>query len=93
VIKRTILQFNFETGDASCKYYQVYAIVESQNTPLAQEALDTLEDSIMSYFENARTDDVEYEDTVEDIMRESSLSWTFAGAIIPKSHRIYSFWI
>ena len=91
---RTILQFNFETGDASCKYYQVYIIVESQNTPLTQDVLYTLEDSIMSYLDStAADDDPEYEDTVKDIMRESGLAWSFVATVIPESHKIYSFWV
>ena len=93
MIKRTILQFNFETGDVSCRYYQVYAVVESQNTPLTQGVFDTLDDSLMSYFDNARTDDVEYEDIVEDILRESGLTWSFATTAISEIHKIYSFWI
>lgn len=85
-----ILQFNFETGDASCNFYQVYAIVKSDT--FIDHA--SLEDSIMSYFEgNVVIDDLEYEDMVEDIMRESGLVWEFMKTPIPESERIYSFWI
>ena len=85
----TILQFMFETGDASCKYYEVYVIVQSE------DYIDyaTIEDSIVSYFDSVDTDDTEYEDNVEDIMRESGLSWSFMGSVIPESKAIHTFWI
>lgn len=85
----TILQFNFETGDASCAYYQVYVIVNSDDFI----DYDTLEDSISSYMDSNYDEDNEYEDIVEDIMNASDLSWIFMGKIIPESRTIYSYWI
>ena len=83
-----ILQFNFETGDKSCRCYQVYIIVKNLNNFDYSE----FEDSISSYFES-NDDDLDYEDHVEAIMRESGLTWEFKGAIIPESKSIYSLWI
>ena len=89
-MRNIILQFNFETDDASCKYYQVYVIVKSEDSVNYGE----LEDSICSYFESDLSDDdKEYENNVEDIMRESGLTWEFVGSSFPSSDRIYSFWI
>ena len=86
----TILQFNFETGDMSCKYYQVYIVVKSQEIP----DFDTLEDTITSYFESSACDgDLEYEDYVEAIMQSSGLTWEKVGETIPESKAIHSFWI
>jgi hypothetical protein len=85
-----ILQFNFEIGDTSCKYYQVYVVVACSDYP----DFETIEDSISSYFESTISDtDLDYEDYVEDIMRESGLTWEFVGEIIPEAKTIYSFWI
>jgi len=89
-MKKFILQFNFETGDNSCKYYQVYVVVESKDTP----DYDTLEDSISSYFESSSCDeDSEYEDNVEDIMNQSGMPWSFMKNGVPVSETIFSFWI
>ena len=86
----TILQFNFETGDTSCRYYQVYAVV---NHPESFDFVE-LEDSISSYFESSASDDnLEYKEYVTDILQESGLTWEFVGETIPESKRIYSFWI
>ena len=85
-----ILQFNFETGDKSCKYYQIYIVVNSPD----HLDFEALEDSIVSYFEsNASSEDLEYEDNVEDIMRESGLIWRFMHEGVPESKLIHSFWI
>lgn len=85
-----ILQFNFETGDASCKFYQVYVVVKSKERP----DFESLEDSISSYFDSSsRDEDLEYEDNVEEIMRESGLEWEFMRDGVPESKMIHSFWI
>jgi len=85
-----ILQFNFETGDASCKYYQVYVVIKSEERP----DFETIEDSISSYFESSsRDEDLEYDDNVEEIMNESGLEWNFMRDDVPKSELIHSLWI
>jgi len=89
-----ILQFNFETGDTPpCAYHQVYVVVKSQGYP----DFESLEDSIISYFESnfdSNNDkDLEYKDNVEDIMRESGMNWEFARGSFPESKAIHSLWI
>ena len=89
-MKKYILQFNFETGDVSPNAYcQVYVVVKSCTRP----DFDSLEDSIISYFDSDASDDTEYKDSVEYIMRESGMEWEFAQGSFPESKEIYSLWI
>jgi len=85
-----ILQFNFETGDVSCKYYQVYVVVKNQGRP----DFEALEDAIVSYFESSAHDEGSaYENNVNDIMCESGLAWNFMREGVPQSELIHSLWI
>lgn len=81
----TILQFIFETGDTDCPYYQIFVIVMSNG------AVDyvAIEDSI----ERLDCNDLEFNDIVEDVMKESGLSWSFVSDTIPESRAIHTFWI
>lgn len=86
---RTILEFAFETGDTTCRYWQEWVIVESDDRVKYEE----LEDSIASYMDSQISDDKEYAEMVEDIMNESGYKWEFVGKRIPESDTLYTFWI
>ena len=88
-----ILQFNFEIEERSCRYYQIYVVVETgaYGTNFCK---DSLEDSISSYFESSQlNEDLEHEGYVEEIMNESGFDWRFATRHFPESVAIHSFWI
>jgi len=85
-----ILQFNFETCDSSCRYYQVYVVLKSHEHPDFYE----IENSVSSYYiNNVCTGDSEYEDYVEHVMKKSGMAWEFIGTIIPESKAIHSIWV
>ena len=84
-----ILEFAYETGDASCRYWQEWVIVNDENgfDKLA------LEDSIASYMDSAYSDDKDYGEMTADIMNASGLSWEFVGQTFPESRTVCTFWI
>jgi len=86
---KTLLQFMFETGDSTCRYYSVLVVVKSETW------LDTgtLEDGLESFMDSLASDDLEHEDQVEFFMNESGLSWSFVGSTIPECSTIYTLWI
>lgn len=87
-ITSTILQFNFETGDTECQYYQVLAFVQGDDVDYGM-----IEDSISSYTEFAETEDKEFQTIVEDVLDASGLIWSFMSDRIPESKAIHTFWI
>lgn len=76
---KVLLIFRFETGDASCKYWDESAIVEGIGRGELKEFCDYLEDSIISYCDAGLDDDTEYSDIVADNLGATGYKWSFIG--------------
>jgi hypothetical protein len=84
-----ILQFAFETGDTSKKYWQEWvAVTKADDFDYAE-----LEDSISSYMESYCGEDTDYTGIVETVMNESGLPWRFINGIFPESKAVDTYWI
>ena len=60
---KILFVFNFETGDASCSWWQEIAVVYGSN-----EDIKTIEDGFCSYFESTACEDKNYDEIVEDVL-------------------------
>ena len=74
----TLLIIQFETGDASVRYYEVLVVAKD----CSQQKCNEIEDSFSSFVES-ENDDLEYEDVVEKVMNESGLKYEFSQGDIP----------
>ena len=72
-----LVQFVFETGDTSCRFYEVLVVV-----PISSNYQPVIEGRIRKAFDEARNskpyEDLDYENFVEYVMNETGLSWSFA---------------
>lgn len=82
----TLLIFAFETGDPKVKYYEVPVIVKDD---FDFDSVGSIEDSFSSYLESDISDDKEYEDMVEDVMKESGHDFEFISGSIPACNGFY----
>lgn len=79
--------FCFETGDASCPYWQELALVDHNSFDYA-----TLEDSISSYMDSDASEDKEYEYMAEDLMNASGWTWCEFSPE-QKINEVHTYWI
>lgn len=82
-----LIVFCFETGDASCPYWQELLLVDHAHFDYA-----TLEDSISSYMDSDISDDKEYTEMAEDILEASGWTWRDFGPA-SKVNEVHIFWI
>jgi hypothetical protein len=80
-----LLQFNFETDDASVPYWREYAVIVCDLDNLDNIIL-TLRDSVSSYYESQKEDTSYHEDVIEildaAIGNETILDWNdFEGNV------------
>ena len=87
-LKKVLLVFNFETGDESCKYWQVLTTITGNRRNVAE-----IEDSFASYCDSDAADDKTYEEMVEEVLDESHLDWSFIGGKIPECDYMHTLWI
>lgn len=80
--------FCFETGDSTCRYWQVPTVVYGEMKHMRE-----IEDSFSGYLESAVSDDKDYEDMVEDVLNASALKWEWANEKIPESDCLYTIWV
>lgn len=71
MVKAILCIFLFETGDASCHYWDNPTIVYCNSTG----DLNSIEDSFASYLDSKSREDKEYDEMVEDILNASGLRW------------------
>lgn len=84
----TLLIFSFETGDTV--KYEVPVIVKDD---FDFDSVGSIEDSFSSYLESDISDDKEYEDMVEDVMKESGHDFEFISGSIPACNGFHIFYI
>ena len=82
----TLLILNFETGEPSCPYWTVSALVEGVFDG------EALEDAFSSYFESA-DEDLEFEDMAEDVLNSMGWTWNFVDTKIPSCDSMYQMWL
>ncbi len=63
--------FLFETGDATCRYWDVPKLVYCHSTG----DLDSIEDSFDAYLDSDASEDKEYDEMVEEVLNASGLRW------------------
>ncbi len=68
--KDIIIVFHFETGDASVPYWTEDVMIKGSAVNVNE-----LEDSIMSYCNNADYNDSEYVELLSDVLNASGLEW------------------
>ena len=68
---KTLLIILYDTGDASCIFWDEPVIVYD----LSIDKLHELEDSFSSYYESSKCDDKSYEETTEDVLNASGIKW------------------
>lgn len=76
--ERILVIFDFDTGDADCKYYTIPAVVYGGKDDIA-----SLEDGITSYFDSPASEDASFEDAVHDVLTASGLRWEYVGYMVP----------
>jgi hypothetical protein len=86
-IMRILTIFNFATGDASCTYWQEYAVVYGTLRDMRE-----LEDSVSSFLDTPESEDLEYRDIVIKVLSASSLGWELPS-YIPECDTMYSLWL
>lgn len=86
---RTLLIFMFETGDSTCKHWNVPVIISSN---FSSDDFHEIEDSTLSFIEsgNAYSEDMEYEDIVESVMSAANYQWKFVNGKAPECDCIYT---
>ncbi len=83
----TRLILNFETGDKECPYWTVSAVVDGKFDG------EALEDAFSSYFEEADTEDLEFEDMAEEVLNSMGWKWNFIDTKIPSCDSMYTMWL
>lgn len=76
--ERTLVVFDFDTGDTECRYYPVTVIVYGRH-----DDIDSLEDSMASYIDSEGPEDASIEDAVRDVMNASGLRWELVECNVP----------
>jgi len=74
---RVLLQFFFETGDASCRFYEVRVIVLLTDG-VCSMATELVRTNLEETANRKLIEDIEYEVLVEETMAATGLSWEFA---------------
>lgn len=82
-----LLIMNFETGDNECPYWMVMATVEGDFDG------ESLDDAFASYFEDADTEDLEFEDMAADVLNSMGWKWNFVDNKIPSCDSYYNIWL
>ena len=82
-----LVVFCFETGDASCPYWQELMLVDHSAFDYAE-----LEDSISSYMDSDISEDKEYAQMAEEILAASGWNWCDFGPA-SKVNEVHTFWI
>lgn len=84
---KILLVFNFETGDASCPWWQEIAVVYGSKENALQ-----IEDSLCSYCDSTECEDKDYGEMVVDVLNASGLKWEKANKI-PECDCMKTLWI
>lgn len=71
-LNKILVMFDFETGDASCKYWTELAVVYTE-----RKNLDKIKDNLISYMTSPAAEDLQYDDIVKDVLRESGFWWKY----------------
>lgn len=84
---KILFVFNFETGDASCSWWQEIAVVYGSN-----EDIKTIEDGFCSYFESSACEDKNYDEIVKDVLNSLGLKWERITKI-PECDCLKTLWV
>ncbi len=84
---KILVQFLFETGDTSCRFWQELAVIHGTD-----KSIKEIEDSLSSYFESDASEDTSYEESVADVLNASGLSWEPAEGGIPACDCMRTIW-
>lgn len=81
----SLLILNFETGDTDQAYYTVMVVIHHKCNA---NDFYTIEDKLDSFVE--QNDDFEFENIVEEVLKQSGYEWDFIKGKIPECENAYT---